>query len=48
MSNIRDAMGLCLAYGRTNSQYETEFEPATGTSGAISTRPARRASACIC
>ena len=31
MSNMRDAVGLCLPYGRTNSQYETEFEPATGT-----------------
>jgi DSF synthase len=31
MSNLRDAMGLCLPYGKTNSQYETEFEPATGT-----------------
>ena len=31
MSNLRDAMGLCLAYGKTNSQYQTEFEPATGT-----------------
>jgi len=31
MSNLRDAMGLCLPYGRPGSQYETEFEPATGT-----------------
>jgi DSF synthase len=31
MSNMRDAMGLCLRYGKANSQYETEFEPATGT-----------------
>lgn len=31
MSNMRDAMGLCLPYGKANSQYETEFEPATGT-----------------
>ena len=31
MSNLRDAIGLCLPYGKTNSQYETEFEPATGT-----------------
>ncbi len=31
MSNLRDAMGLCIPYGKTNSQYETEFEPATGT-----------------
>ena len=31
MSNLRDAVGLCVPYGRPNSQYETEFEPATGT-----------------
>ena len=31
MSNLRDAVGLCLPYGNQNSQYETEFEPATGT-----------------
>lgn len=31
MSNMRDAMGLCLPYGRANSQYQTEFEPASGT-----------------
>jgi DSF synthase len=31
MSNLRDAVGLCVPYGRSNSQYETEFEPATGT-----------------
>jgi DSF synthase len=31
MSNMRDAMGLCVPYGRANSQYETQFEPATGT-----------------
>jgi len=31
MSNLRDAMGLCIPYGKANSQYETEFEPATGT-----------------
>jgi DSF synthase len=31
MSNFRDAMGLCIPYGKDNSQYETEFEPATGT-----------------
>jgi hypothetical protein len=31
MSNLRDAMGLCLPYGKANSQYQTEFEPATGT-----------------
>jgi DSF synthase len=31
VSNLRDALGLCIPYGRANSQYETEFEPATGT-----------------
>jgi DSF synthase len=31
MSNMKDAIGLCVPYGRANSQYETEFEPATGT-----------------
>jgi DSF synthase len=31
MSNMRDAMGLCIPYGKTNSQYQTEFEPATNT-----------------
>lgn len=31
MSNMRDAMGLCIPYGKANSQYETQFEPATGT-----------------
>jgi DSF synthase len=31
MSNMSDAVGLCLPYGKTNSQYETEYEPATGT-----------------
>ena len=30
MSNLRDAVGLCLRYGRPDSQYQTEFEPATG------------------
>jgi DSF synthase len=28
---MRDAVGLCLPYGKANSQYETQFEPATGT-----------------
>ncbi|MGH8689519.1 MAG: crotonase/enoyl-CoA hydratase family protein [Burkholderiales bacterium] len=28
---MRDTVGLCLPYGKANSQYETEFEPATGT-----------------
>ena len=31
MSNLRDNVGMCLPYGKANSQYETEFEPATGT-----------------
>ena len=31
MSNLRDAIGLCVPYGKANTQYETEFEPATGT-----------------
>ena len=31
MSNLRDAVGLCLPYGKANSQYQTEFEPSTGT-----------------
>jgi DSF synthase len=31
MSNMRDAVGLCMPYGRANSQYETEFEPANAT-----------------
>jgi DSF synthase len=31
MSNMHDAVGLCIPYGRSDSQYETEFEPANGT-----------------
>ena len=31
MSNMRDAIGLCVPYGKANSQYQTEFEPATST-----------------
>jgi DSF synthase len=31
MSNLIDAAGLCVPYGRPHSQYETRFEPATGT-----------------
>ena len=31
MSNLNDAAGLRLSYGRRGSQYETEYEPATGT-----------------
>lgn len=30
MSNMHDAMGLCLSYGRADSGFETEFEPALG------------------
>lgn len=31
MSNMNDAAGLRAPYGRVHSQYQTEFEPATGT-----------------
>ena len=31
MSNMRDAVGLCIPYGKANSQYQTEFEPAINT-----------------
>jgi DSF synthase len=31
MSNLFDAIGLSMSYGKPGSQYETEFEPATGT-----------------
>ena len=31
MSNLCDAAGLRIAYGRTGSQFDTEFDPATGT-----------------
>jgi DSF synthase len=31
MSNLVDSVGLCIPYGRAGSQYETQFEPATGT-----------------
>lgn len=31
MSNMRDAFGLRLPYGKTGSQYVTEFDPATRT-----------------
>lgn len=31
MSNMNDAMGLCMPYGRADSQYQTEFEPGSGT-----------------
>ena len=30
MSNMHDAMGLCMPYGRADSEYDTEFEPALG------------------
>jgi DSF synthase len=29
--NMRDAIGLCVPYGRANSQYETEFDPVSQT-----------------
>jgi len=31
MSNMRDAIGLRMPYGKTKTQFETEFEPASGT-----------------
>ena len=31
MSNLRDSVGLCIPYGRAGSQYETQFDPGTGT-----------------
>lgn len=31
MSNMNDAAGLRVPYGKTNSQFDTEFEPVTGT-----------------
>jgi DSF synthase len=31
MSNMNDAVGLRIRYGNMNAQYQTEFEPATGT-----------------
>jgi DSF synthase len=31
MSNMRDMMGLCVPYGKADSQYETYFEPASST-----------------
>jgi DSF synthase len=31
MSNMHDAVGLCIPYSEPQSHYETEFEPATGT-----------------
>ena len=34
MSNLSDAIGLCIPYGNEKSQYQTEFEPATATAWA--------------
>jgi DSF synthase len=31
MSNLRDVLGLRVPYGRPNSQFDTEYEPLTGT-----------------
>ena len=31
MSNMRDVIGLRMPYGKTKTQFETEFEPASGT-----------------
>jgi len=31
MSNMNDAVGLCVPYSKPNNPYETEFEPASGT-----------------
>lgn len=31
MSSMNDAVGLRVPYGKTQSQYQTEYEPATGT-----------------
>jgi DSF synthase len=31
MSNLRDTVGLCIPYGKAHSQYETAFEPSSGT-----------------
>ena len=31
MSNMNDALGLRMPYGKTKTQYQTEFDPATGT-----------------
>jgi DSF synthase len=31
MSNLMDVAGLSVPYGKVDSQYQTEFEPATGT-----------------
>src|SRR5215212_114820 len=31
MSNLRDVVGLSVPYGKSNSQYQTEFDPTTAT-----------------
>jgi DSF synthase len=31
MSNLRDTAGFCRPYGKVDSQYQTQFEPDTGT-----------------
>jgi DSF synthase len=31
MSNMRDAVGLCTPYGKSTTQFQTEFEPASST-----------------
>jgi DSF synthase len=31
MSNLNDAAGLRMTYGKSDTQFDTEFEPATGT-----------------
>jgi DSF synthase len=31
MSNLNDVVGLCVPYGKPDSEYQTEFEPASGT-----------------
>jgi DSF synthase len=31
VSNLHDTLGLCVPYGPSGSQYQTEFEPATST-----------------
>src|SRR5258708_33650244 len=31
MSNMNDAVGLRVPYGKISSQYQTEFEPGSGT-----------------
>lgn len=31
MSNMHDAIGLCVPYGKADGQFDTQFEPATAT-----------------